>query len=202
MTARSGRQHCAGQDMHLKKMTVMTIPGLVFMLLGSFLLFSRPVGAQWEQVPRGAQPPGPSLTPVPLPQVEEAIFTLTNDLRRQHGLAPLHRDEAYQKAARDYSTDMLQRNFFGHRDPQGISLPDRLPGQKQFTLWGENIWTGRGFPLDQNLRLAQTIMANWMVSPGHRKNILTPEYTHLGVGVAARGQEVRATQIFAGQAVK
>jgi uncharacterized protein YkwD len=45
-------------------------------------------------------------------------------------------------------------------------------------------------------RLAGTIMATLMASPGHRQNILDPRYSHLGVGVAARGREVRATQVF------
>ena len=43
---------------------------------------------------------------------------------------------------------------------------------------------------------AAIIMATLMASPGHRQNLLEPQYTHLGVGVSARGQEVRATQVF------
>ncbi len=175
------------------------------LLLVAFVLLGHPVGpglAQWRPVPAPAPPPEAAAAVIALPQVEEAILALTNDVRRQHGMAPLHRDDAYRLAAREYSTDMLQRGFFSHRTPEGKSLPQRLPGQRQFTLWGENIWSGNGIPVNQTVRLAQQIMANWMVSPGHRKNILTPEYTHLGVGVAARGQEVRATQIFAGQAAE
>jgi len=40
-------------------------------------------------------------------------------------------------------------------------------------------------------------MNSWRSSPGHRRNILDPDYTHLGVGVAAAGGEIRAAQLFA-----
>ena len=40
------------------------------------------------------------------------------------------------------------------------------------------------------------MLTAWMISPGHRRNILTPGFTRLGVGVAGSGREVRATQIF------
>ena len=48
--------------------------------------------------------------------------------------------------------------------------------------------------------LAQMIMDGWMNSPGHRKNILSPGYTHLGVGVITNNQEIKATQVFIGVA--
>ena len=45
---------------------------------------------------------------------------------------------------------------------------------------------------------ARLIVDGWMTSPGHRRNILDPRYTHLGVGVAAKDKMCYATQIFAG----
>jgi hypothetical protein len=36
----------------------------------------------------------------------------------------------------------------------------------------------------------------WMDSPTHRENILTPPITHLGVCVLRRGSALRATQVF------
>jgi uncharacterized protein YkwD len=61
---------------------------------------------------------------------------------------------------------------------------------------GENIWTGSGYYPFNPQNLARMIMNSWISSPGHCKNILTPNFTHLGVGVAAYGREVRATQVF------
>ena len=38
-----------------------------------------------------------------------------------------------------------------------------------------------------------------MSSPGHRENMLAPDFTHLGVGVSARNGTIRATQEFVGR---
>ena len=38
-----------------------------------------------------------------------------------------------------------------------------------------------------------------MSSPGHRENMLDPDFTHLGVGVSARNGTIRATQEFVGR---
>ncbi|HZK13036.1 MAG TPA: CAP domain-containing protein [Desulfobaccales bacterium] len=57
--------------------------------------------------------------------------------------------------------------------------------------WAENIWEGSNLPAADSEALARTIMNSWMSSSGHRENILSPDYTHLGVGVAASGREIR-----------
>jgi uncharacterized protein YkwD len=132
--------------------------------------------------------------------VEEAVFTMTNDLRRRHGLPVLLKDGSCQVAARSHSADMYTRHYFSHTDPEGRSVQGRLPANPAYRLWGENIWTGRGYNPAKVQDLARTIMAGWMNSPGHRKNILSPGYTHLGVGVIANHQEVKATQVFIGVA--
>ena len=99
-----------------------------------------------------------------------------------------------------HSADMLNRNYFSHTDPQGRSLKDRLPANLSARQWGENIWTGSGYDTRQSHNLAQKVIVGWMNSPGHRKNILDPGYTHLGVGVMSKNQEVKATQVFIGMA--
>ena len=43
---------------------------------------------------------------------------------------------------------------------------------------------------------SRVIVDSWMTSPGHRANLLNPDYTHLGVGVGVLDQEIRATQNF------
>ncbi len=132
--------------------------------------------------------------------VEEAVFAMTNDIRRRHGLPVFLKDESCRDAGRGHSADMFVRNYFDHTDPEGRSVKERLPANPACRLWGENIWTGRGFDPSQTQHLAKMIMDSWMNSPGHRKNILSPGYTHLGVGVITNYQEVKATQVFIGVA--
>lgn len=47
----------------------------------------------------------------------------------------------------------------------------------------------------------EEIVQGWMDSPGHRANILSPDYTHLGIGVVTTGSKLWATQNFASPTV-
>ena len=157
-----------------------------------------PASAQWNGHTSGQLQPATRGMPVNLAGVEAAIIDLTNDIRRRNSLAILLEDGICRDAARGHSADMLNRNYFSHTDPQGRTLKERLPANPATRQWGENIWTGRGYDPRQVRYLAQKIMDGWMKSPGHRANILTPDYTHLGVGVMAKNQEIKATQVFIG----
>ena len=164
-------------------------------------LFSwTPAAAQWSGHTSGQRYPAPRSMVVNLFEVEEAVFAMTNDIRRRNGLAILLEDGICRDSARGHSADMLNRNYFSHTDPEGRTLKERLPANLATRQWGENIWTGRGYDPRQVHYLAQKIMDSWMKSPGHRANILTPGYTHLGVGVMAKNQEIKATQVFIGMA--
>ena len=157
-----------------------------------------PASAQWSGHTSGQSQPAPRGLPVNLTGVEAAIVEMTNDIRRRHGLPVLLKDGICRDAARGHSADMLNRNYFSHTDPEGRALKERLPANLATRQWGENIWTGRGYDPRQVHYLAQVIMDGWMKSPGHRENILGPGYTHLGVGVMAKNQEIKATQVFTG----
>jgi uncharacterized protein YkwD len=133
-----------------------------------------------------------------LKEVESKVFQLTNKVRRDHHLMPLLRDTTLIALARAHSADMLQRNYFSHVTPDGKSIQDRLVPSYSRTLSraGENIWGGHGYDYSNSTLLARVIMDSWMSSPGHRANILSPDYNYLGVGVSAMGKEIRATQNF------
>jgi uncharacterized protein YkwD len=152
--------------------------------------------------PRNQQAQSLSLTsqsPVLLKDVEDRILRLTNDIRRQHHLSTLNRQDSLFKVSEAYSLDMLVRHFFSHTNPEGLTATERLKGFHSGPIyaWGENIWEGSNVSTADHEDLARLIMKSWMSSPGHRENILNPAYTELGVGVAVRGREIRATQLFA-----
>lgn len=165
------------------------------------VLFSwSPALGQWGGHMSRKLQPATRGVPVNLPGVEAAIVNLTNDIRRRHGLARLLEDGNCRDAARGHSADMLNRNYFSHFDPQGRMVRERLPADLAAGKWGENIWTGRGYDPGQVRKLAEKIMDSWMRSAGHRENLLNPGYTHLGVGVMAKNQDIKATQVFIGMA--
>lgn len=117
------------------------------------------------------------------------VLRLTNQERTSRGLPALAWDEAAAAAAYGHSADMDARRFFNHTNPSRQNAGARLAqvGVTGLRAWGENIARGQRTPAD--------VLGDWMTSRGHRDNILSPLYTHLGVGVHAPG-DVWWTQVF------
>jgi uncharacterized protein YkwD len=134
-------------------------------------------------------------------KVEDLVFAMTNQARKAHGVPPVAREAKLRKIARAGSDDMLVRKFFSHTTPDGEPFDRRI--KSQYPLWvrtlGENIWEAYGYEHNSPQRIAQLIMSDWMSSPGHRKNILDPDYTDMGVGVSVRGHLIKVTQEFVGK---
>jgi uncharacterized protein YkwD len=133
-----------------------------------------------------------------LKEVERKVCQLTNEVRQTHHLMPLVRDTTLIDIARAHCDDMLERNYFSHVSPDGKSIHDRVAPAYSRTLSraGENIWSGHGYDYSDCNLMARIIVDSWMSSPGHRANLLNPNYNYVGVGVSAMGKEVRATQNF------
>ncbi len=133
-----------------------------------------------------------------LSDLERRIYRLTNQVRRKHGVPVLDWERSLNAVARAHSADMLMRGYFSHTNPNGRSPHDRLVSGYQFslTMSGENIWSGTGHDSRETSLLARIIVDSWMSSPGHRKNLVNPKYSDVGVGVAARGKNIRVTQVF------
>ncbi len=156
-------------------------------------------------VPEGRSVTVPETAPaarVPVPGLDEAerlVLDATNAQRAKLGLSPLAPEPTLRQVARAHSADMLERGFFSHDNPDGASPGDRVSDRHRrlVGVTGENIWTGSGYGRLPSGEIARTIFESLMSSPGHRRNILKPEYSHLGVGIVSNGSEVRATQSFA-----
>jgi uncharacterized protein YkwD len=136
-------------------------------------------------------------------ELERRIFQLSNDARRKNHLPSLDWDNSLALKAQDKSDDMLQKKYFSHTSPEGKTIKDRMQEEKPASFGtisrvGENIYMGSRFDYTVDVKTqARMIVDGWMTSPGHRKNMLDPNYTHMGIGVSARGKDCYATQIFA-----
>ncbi|MBU4232974.1 MAG: CAP domain-containing protein [Proteobacteria bacterium] len=137
-------------------------------------------------------------------ELERRIFQLTNEARHKNGLPTLDWDSGLAVKAREKSDDMIKNNYFSHISPDGKTLKDRFQEEKPASIRnisriGENIYMGDRLDYSTDIKTqARLIVDGWMTSPGHRRNILDPKYTHLGVGVAAKDKMCYATQIFVG----
>jgi uncharacterized protein YkwD len=126
--------------------------------------------------------------------VEQRIFLAINQVRQENKLQPLQWSAKIAEVARSHSTRMATKRFFSHEDPKFGGPANRL--SMAGIAWrrcGENIFEeyGEADPVRAAVR-------GWMQSSGHRKNILTREFTHTGIGVAVgRGGAYTITQMFA-----
>lgn len=112
--------------------------------------------------------------------VESKVIELTNAQRRKNGLKDLQADTALSNVARTKSNDMRSKNYFSHTSPTYGSPFDMM---RDFGITyksaGENIAKGQTTP--------EQVVDAWMNSEGHRKNILSADYTHIGVGYSETG---------------
>ena len=114
-------------------------------------------------------------------EFEAEVLRLTNQERAAAGLQVLVSCPRLADSALGHSQRMLTSQFFSHTDPEtGKSGTDRIRDSGYLT--GANGWSvGENIAMGQ--ATAAALMDDWMTSPGHRANILKPEFTHLGVGV-------------------
>ncbi|MEH7225697.1 CAP domain-containing protein [Bacillus sp. JJ1566] len=110
-----------------------------------------------------------------LSQFEQEVVTLTNNERAKYGLQPLKIDLKLSEVARTKSSDMKKNGYFSHTSPTYGSPFDMMKKFGiQYRAAGENIAMGQRSPQD--------VVNAWMNSEGHRKNILSSNFTHIGVG--------------------
>jgi uncharacterized protein YkwD len=131
--------------------------------------------------------PGAGVTPTSdnLDQVNGTILCLVNAERRENGnLPPLTSSSQLQQAAAGMAQRMVTEHFFSHETPDGKNVVDRIeptgyiPNSGDWVV-GENLAWGSGA-----LSTPQAIVNGWMNSPGHRANILAPDYKDLGLAAA------------------
>ncbi|MCL5675518.1 MAG: CvpA family protein [Patescibacteria group bacterium] len=110
---------------------------------------------------------------------EQTMFNYVNQQRVSRGIKPLVLDAKLQNLARAHDKDMFNRGYFSHYTPEGLSPFDRMKNAGiSFEAAGENLAYAPG------VDIADTGLMN---SPGHRANILNPEFGKVGIGVINGG---------------
>lgn len=126
--------------------------------------------------------------------IERQAFEATNAIRAKSGLAPLVWEPELCLLARNHSENMARMNFFGHETPAGMRLRDRAraAGIRGWRILAENIAYNQGYNEPGTFAVER-----WMVSPGHRANILDRTFQGVALGsfIAADGR-VYITQVF------
>jgi uncharacterized protein YkwD len=126
-------------------------------------------------VPQVCPPPPPVVVRKPAPvgnTYEREVARLTNLERTSHGLQPLKINTKMMADARQWSR--VQAGSRMHHSKMG---------------YGENVAVGQETPA--------SVMRAWMLSPGHRRNIMSSRYSEIGVGYVQDGRgRAYWTQVF------
>jgi len=134
--------------------------------------------------PTAPPPPPPSPSPTQAPSIppgdaaaEAAVVVRVNEERVRAGCPPVAVDDRLAAAARAHSADMAARGYFSHTTPEGVDFSKRITNAGY-------IWSGLGENIAKGQRTPTAVMDAWMSSPGHKANILTCGFKHIGVGLA------------------
>lgn len=135
--------------------------------------------------------------------VETAVHERVNEERVERGLEPVAFDEDLRAIARRHSQDMIQRDFFDHRDPDGDRPIDR------YEEYGYECDVGRKSIASENLGtvswdrtsltaedVAARVVTSWLESEDHRANLLNGSWSREGIGMWANRTTVVITQNF------
>lgn len=118
------------------------------------------------------------------PEVRD-VFNLTNNARASFGLNKLTMDTGLTSVAQGWSEQQARENRMYHNPNNWPSYPAGWTNAGENVLYGtKTIETSYFFQM-------------WMDSPGHRANILNPNFTHIGVGWAKNDTNAFGTQNFA-----
>ena len=157
-------------------------------------------------------------------RLQAACFFASNDARQANGASTLAYDARLEAAAANYAREMSRGHFVAHVHPSNAKL--REPGDRvraqgvpnPFTA--ENIALVQGYPVPDRTpvfvrkggfsltadgpiigphtykTLAESVVEGWMNSPGHRKNLLSPDALQLGCGAALTSQGEMPMMLF------
>lgn len=121
------------------------------------------------------------------------MLSRVNAERRRRDLSTLAPSSVLDHVAQEYADDMLRRSHYGHVDPEGLTVRERvLAGGYPLRFVAENLASGQP--------TVDEVMEAWMKSEAHRENILSKVYSEAGFGLAIgrnkRGYQIIWVQIF------
>jgi uncharacterized protein YkwD len=114
---------------------------------------------------------------------QEQMLKSINSIRAEKSLTPLKMCRPLVKAAQNYAKNMASQDFLDHTGKDGSTPGSRIQkagydwkNSRKGSMIAENIAAGQNSVLE--------VMRDWRKSKSHYKNMVTPEFTHVGFGMA------------------
>jgi len=147
-------------------------------------------------------------TPVSSPDfvaLQHLMLDLVNADRRKASLGAVAWDDFAAQVGMAHALEMADNGYMSHWNLQGYGPDVRYSLAGGVDAVMENVYRywyryndGRPAPIQDWQKVIREAQASLMNSPGHRANILDPDHTHLGIGIAYNAQtgDVRIAQEF------
>lgn len=161
------------------------------LIIGGLYFIANPVPALTPTYTPVAVQLAPTPTPTPEPSTAsilgvmasptesfslDKLYSLINANRRENHLSILKIHPLLEKSARDKLTDMSNRQYWTHQDPEGRPSWYLIEtAGYHYEQAGENISTGLLTPWQ--------VFSAWKASPAHDKELSEPAYEHMGAAV-------------------
>jgi len=123
----------------------------------------------------------PDVPQGPATDLEWRLFAAANAEREKAGLAPLAYDHGLSIIARTRVRQLVDQGYFAHVDPYGYRMYVELLAYFGYTSYA---WAGENLAMN-NYSVAESperAMVALMNSPSHRANILSSDFTRVGIG--------------------
>jgi uncharacterized protein YkwD len=104
--------------------------------------------------------------------IENEVFIGINQARQENGLSPLQRDSFMDILARQHCDYMKTTGFQSHNGFEDRA--NQIISRNGASHVGENVAVGYSD--------APSLVRVWLASPGHRENIMDPDFTRTGIG--------------------
>lgn len=111
---------------------------------------------------------------ISLSENRNQLLQMINIIREGEGIPKVSLDSALNSLAQNHANDMIQRNFFGHKNPDGNGPEER------------RVQAGISTEVGENLAYSESLISSMqglLRSPIHRNNILSPAWTKVGIGI-------------------
>lgn len=127
----------------------------------------------------GTAQPAPTVGAIPAAPETAAfnarVLDLVNAHRQAYGLTSLRPSSLLANAAQRYAVDMASYGYFSHTGRDDSNNGDRIAREGyRYAIAGENLARGYTTP--------EGAVGGWMASPSHRANILSAQFTEVGLG--------------------
>ena len=135
--------------------------------------------------------------------VRDELLKLINTERSAAGLNELQLDELASRVANEHAADMVRGEFLSHWGSDGLkpyqrySFAGGIDAVQENVSAADNIASVSAMRVFSDLQDMHTRMHDEVPpNDGHRLTILTPQTTHVGLGVALKGHSLRLAEMY------